>query len=271
MKRLMFDSRLKSVPEPTLRRLPMYYRYAKELQKDHWTFVSCTDIGEELKLEPTQVRKDLEVTGIVGKPRVGYPIAALIAAIEQFLGFNNVNEAFLVGAGSMGAALIGYNKFQEYGLNIVAAFDNASTKIGATVHGKTILPLAKMPEMARKMHILIGILTVPAAAAQEVADLMIEGGICAIWNFAPMRLHVPDNIIVHNEDLYCSLASLSQKVAEALRSRSQQVPLEVRELKTEHSAAPETHSHHRSSTASHHSEDSNNSKPGESTAPIGGG
>lgn len=224
MKRLIYDARLKSVPEPTLRRLPIYHRYIKELKKDHWTFVSCTDIGEEFKLEPTQVRKDLEVTGIVGKPRVGYPIAALIAAIEEFLGFNNVNEAFLVGAGSMGAALIGYDKFQDYGLNIVAAFDNDAAKIGKIVHGKTILAIHKMPDMARKMHILIGIITVPGSAAQEVADLMIQGGICAIWNFAPVRLRVSDNIIVHNEDLYCSLASLSQKVAQAIRLRAEEMP-----------------------------------------------
>ncbi len=224
MKRLIFDARLKSVPEPTLRRLPMYYRYLKELQKEHWSSVSCTNIGEEFRFEPTQVRKDLEMTGIVGKPRVGYPVAALIAAIKQFLGFNNVNEAFLVGAGSMGSALIGYNKFQEYGLNIVQVFDNDPSKIGKQVHGKTILALDKLPEMARQMRILIGIIAVPAAAAQDVTDLMLSGGICALWNFAPARLQVPDSIIVHNEDLYCSLASLSQKVAQALRSREKVEP-----------------------------------------------
>jgi redox-sensing transcriptional repressor len=165
------------------------------------------------------VRKDLEMTGIVGKPRVGYPVPALLAAIEQFLGFNNANEAFLVGAGSMGAALIGYNKFQEYGLRIVGAFDNDPAKIGRAVHGKTIMPLEQLPTMARELHILIGIVTVPASAAQEVAERMMSGGIRAIWNFAPVRLRVPDNIILHNEDLYCSLASFSQKVAQALRNR----------------------------------------------------
>lgn len=221
VRHVLYDARLKSVPEPTLRRLPIYHRYLKVLQKQQWAFVSCTDIAEEFKLDATQVRKDLEMTGIVGKPRVGYPTAALIAAIEQFLGFNNVNEAFLVGAGSMGAALIGYNTFQEYGLNIVAAFDNDPRKIGTVVHGKTILPVAKVPELARKMRILIGIITVPGPAAQEVAELMLKGGICAIWNFAPVHLRVNDNIIVHNEDLYCSLASLSQKVAAAIRGRPQ--------------------------------------------------
>ena len=152
MKHLMFDARLKSVPEPTLRRLPMYYRYVKELQKENWSYVSCSDIGEELKREPTQVRKDLGMTGIVGRPRVGYPVAALIAAIEQFLGFNNVNEAFLVGAGSMGSALIGYNKFQEYGLNIVQAFDNDRSKIGRTIHGKTIISCWVMPLSWRSLR-----------------------------------------------------------------------------------------------------------------------
>jgi redox-sensing transcriptional repressor len=219
VKRLMFDARLKSAPEPTLRRLPTYYRFIKELQKEGRATVSCSDIGEELKFESTQVRKDLEMTGIVGKPRVGYTVSALLAAIEQFLGFNNANEAFLVGAGSMGSALIGYNKFQEYGLRIVGAFDNDPAKVGRAIHGKTIMPLEQLPEMARQMHILIGIVTVPADAAQQVTELMMASGICAIWNFAPVRLRVPANIILRNEDLYCSLASFSQKVAQALRTR----------------------------------------------------
>ena len=221
MKHFVFDSRLKSVPEPTLRRLPIYLRYIKDLQKVNGTSVSCTEIGDELKLDPTQVRKDLEVTGIVGKPKVGFGIAALIEAIEEFLGFNNVNEAFLVGAGSMGSALMGYNQFHEYGLNIVAAFDNDPNKIGSTIHGKTILALDQLPVLAKQMRILIGIITVPAPVAQEVADLMLKGGICAIWNFAPARIRVPNDVILHNEDLYCSLASLSQKVGEAIRWRSQ--------------------------------------------------
>ena len=205
-------------PEPTLRRLPVYLRHLKEHLEGRREFVSCTDIGQALKLEPTQVRKDLEVTGIVGRPRRGYRVDDLIAAVEGFLGFNNVNEAFLVGAGSLGAALLGYRRFEEYGLHIVAAFDSDPQKAGTTIHDKPVLDLDRLSDLARRMHVLIGVVTVPSEAAQVVADAMVEGGIRAIWNFAPVRLKVPDSVIVHNEDLYGSLASLSQKLGKMLRA-----------------------------------------------------
>ncbi|HSA03551.1 MAG TPA: redox-sensing transcriptional repressor Rex, partial [Candidatus Paceibacterota bacterium] len=110
----------KTVPEPTLRRLPLYHRYLLQLDKLGRENVSCTDIGLELKLDPTQIRKDFEAAGIEGRPRVGYVLTHLIDGIERFLGWKNVQETFLVGVGSMGAALLGYKKFERCGLNIVA-------------------------------------------------------------------------------------------------------------------------------------------------------
>jgi redox-sensing transcriptional repressor len=204
------------MPEPTLRRLPLYHRFLKELQATKQEFVSCTGIGRELGLDPTQIRKDLESVGVVGRPRIGYVLAQVIEHLEQFLGWNNVNDAFLVGAGSMGSALLGYRKFEQCGLKVVAAFDLDPSKVGTRIHGKHVLLLEKLPNLAQRMHILIGIITVPAAEAQAVADLMVEGGIRAIWNFAPVRLRTPEHVIVHNEDLYCSLAMLSQKLFAAL-------------------------------------------------------
>ena len=213
---------LKTVSEPTLRRLPLYHRFLKELQVTQREFVSCTGIGMELDLDPTQIRKDLEAVGIVGRPRIGYVLTQVIDQLEQFLGWNNVNDAFLVGAGSMGSALLGYRKFEQCGLKVVAAFDLDASKIGTRIHGKHVLPLEKLPNLARRMHILIGIITVPAMEAQAVADLMVEGGIRAIWNFAPIRLRTPEHVIVHNEDLYCSLASLSQKLSKSLQPSAPQ-------------------------------------------------
>lgn len=206
----------KTVPEPTLKRLPLYHRFLKEWQAAGHETVSCTDIGQDLDLDPTQVRKDLESVGVAGRPRVGYVLTNLTDGLEAFLGWNNINDAFLVGAGSMGSALLGYRKFEQYGLKIVTAFDLDPSKIGAKIHGKHVLPLEKLPNLAQRMHILIGIITVPAAQAQAVADMMVAGGIRAIWNFAPVRLLTPDHVIVHNEDLYCSVAALSQKLIAAL-------------------------------------------------------
>src|ERR1017187_1476584 len=206
----------RTVSEPTLKRLPLYHRFLKELLQREQEAVSCTDIGAELNLDPTQVRKDLEAAGISGRPRIGYATAAVVDGIEGFLGWKKVSEAFLVGAGSMGSALLGYRKFEECGLKIVAAFDSDPAKIGRKIHGKHVLALGKLADLTQRMHVLIGIITVPAEEA--VAELLVEGGVRAIWNFAPVRLRVPEHIIVHNEDLYCSLASLSQKLAQALEA-----------------------------------------------------
>lgn len=215
----------KTVSEPTLRRLPLYHRFLETWHASGHETVSCTDIGNDLDLDPTQVRKDLEAIGASGRPRIGYVLSKLKSELEAFLGWNNVNEAFLVGAGSMGSALLGYRRFEQCGLKIVAAFDLSPAKIGTTVHGKHVLALARLPNLAQRMHILLGIITVPATEAQAVADLMVAGGIRAIWNFAPIRLHVPESVIVHNEDLYCSLATLSQKlIANLQKKRSATFP-----------------------------------------------
>ena len=170
-------------------------------------------IGRDLNLVAVQVRKDLQYTGIIGRPKTGYLINELIQAIETFLGWNNVNEAFLVGAGNLGTALLGHERFSRFGLQIVAAFDTDPGKIDQWIYGKAVLPLDKMADLAKRMSIHLGIITTPDDVAQAVADEMVRGGIQAIWNFAPVKLHVPANIIVHNEDLYSSLASLSWKLA----------------------------------------------------------
>jgi redox-sensing transcriptional repressor len=179
--------------------------------------VSCTKISDELGLSSIQVRKDLAATGIVGKPKVGYEIPALINAIRDFLGMNNTSDAFLVGVGCLGGALLGYDGFQEFNLNLVAGFDINSEKIGTEIHGKPIFALEKFPELAERMHILIGILTVPAAVAQDVANLMVLSGIRAIWNYTPKKLEVPDIVVVEDVKLAASLAVLSNRLAASLR------------------------------------------------------
>jgi redox-sensing transcriptional repressor len=214
----MTTVRFVQVPEPTLRRLPTYHGILKQFERQGRPVVSCTRIAEALGLDPTQVRKDLAVTGIVGKPKVGYVVADLVTAIEEFFGWHNVTDAFLAGVGSLGTALLGYDGFKQYGLNIVAAFDTDPEKIGTKVRGKQVLALTKLPDLARRMHVHLGIIAVPPDAAQEVADQMVSGGISGIWNFAPVALQVPDDIIVENERLASGLAVLSRKLAAALRT-----------------------------------------------------
>jgi redox-sensing transcriptional repressor len=202
-----------SIPQASLRRLPQYHHYLVELEAKGISRISCTAIGRDLSRVPVQVRKDLQYTGITGKPKTGYSVSELIRTIETFLGWNKVNEAFLVGVGNLGTAILGHERFSRYGLRIVAAFDTDDGKIGTRVHEKEVLSFEKLPDLAKQLGIHLGIVTAPAAAAQIVADEMIKAGILAIWNFAPVRLKVPPHIFVHNEDLYASLASLSCKLA----------------------------------------------------------
>jgi redox-sensing transcriptional repressor len=212
----MSNPKVKAIAEASLRRLPAYYRVLQSWQAAGAQFVSCSIIANELNLDPTQVRKDIESTGVIGKPKVGYRLADLMRGIEDFLGWTNTKDAVLAGAGSLGSALLGYEKFRFYGLHIVAAFDTEPAKIGTRIHGVDVLPMDKLVELAQQMHIHLGVITVPALAAQTVADRMVEGGILAIWNFAPIRLRVPEGVILQNEDLYPSLASLSFKLAKSM-------------------------------------------------------
>lgn len=205
---------IKSTPEPTIRRLPKYLHLLKVLEQQNVTTISSTRIAKELGLDPTQVRKDIEVTSLVGKPKTGYDINELINAIREHLNWNNTTDAFLAGTGNLGAALLGYQTFKNYGLNIIAAFDNDEEKIGKEYFGVQILDINKMTELAQRMHIHIGIITVPAPFAQKVADAMVEGGIRAIWNFAPTKINLPKNIVIENAQLSLSLAVLSRKLRE---------------------------------------------------------
>ena len=214
----------RSIPQPSLKRLPQYHHYLKDLEAKGISRVSCSVIGLDLGLVAVQVRKDLQYTGIIGKPKTGYSVSELILAIETFLGWNNINEAFLVGVGNLGTALLGHERFSKFGLRIVAAFDTDPNKIGQWIHEKAVLSLDKLADLAPRMSIHLGIITTPAEVAQTVADEMVKGGIQAIWNFAPVKLKVPEDIIVHNEDLYSTLASLSWKLARRFR-----VPIQEKE------------------------------------------
>jgi redox-sensing transcriptional repressor len=210
----------KGIPAPTLRRFPAYLNQLKRLADEGRDVVSSTHLAGLLLLDPVQVRKDLECTGLVGKPKVGHSVPKLIEAIEHILGWNKVNEAFLVGAGNLGTALLGYPRFKSTGLDLVAAFDTDPAKVDREIHGRSVLPLGKLPDLARRMGIKVGVIAVPAEHAQAVADLMVSAGILAIWNFAPTRLRVPDTVIVQDEDLYSGLATLTQKLAARLRKQA---------------------------------------------------
>ena len=216
MRTLDSVSRSRDIPEASLRRLPVYYRFLQNMLHAGVVRVSCADVARGLGLDPTQVRKDIEMTGIVGKPRFGYPLVELVGWLEKFLGWNRPKKAVLAGAGSLGSALLGYAKFRNHGMEIVAAFDIDAGKIGQRIHGKEVEPLAFLPDFVSRTRILLGLIATPADAAQSVANIMVAAGIRAIWNFTPAHIQVPQRVILQNEDLYHSLASLSFKLERQL-------------------------------------------------------
>ncbi len=204
------------IPLPTIRRFPAYLRLLKayEIKREYW--VSATKLAVDLNLKPIQVRKDMSCTGVEGKPKVGFKIHDLIHAIEHHLGWDNTSDAILVGAGNLGHALIGYKGFENYGLHIMAVFDSDENKIGSRVCGITVLPMNQLKYTIERLGIHIAIITVPAEAAQEVADQLVVSGIKGVWNFAPKNLHLPEHIIVQRTDLATSFAELSSRIKKVI-------------------------------------------------------
>ena len=215
----MSSTEIQNVSKATIGRLPAYHRYLKEKKAAGEKTISSTAIAEDLKLNAVQVRKDLSVISTVaGKPKLGFEIADLIEDIDRILGYDNVTDAVLVGAGGLGSALAGYDGFRHYGLNIVAVFDSDPARIDKTVGGIRVFDAAQITHFVRRLNVLIGIICVPKGAAQQVADELIAGGVRAIWNFAPVHLNVPQDIAVKNEDMAASLAILSKRLAEILNN-----------------------------------------------------
>ena len=208
----------KKISKSVLKRLPGYHAYLKSVQNPDSPYISATAIANALNMGEVQVRKDLAMVSDGGRPKVGYIREHLIEDIEQFLGYDNTTDAILVGAGRLGQALLGYSGFEEYGLNILAAFDiRPETK--SKDSGKPILPLDQMESFCREHKILMGIITVPTEFAQEACDRMIQAGIKAIWTFAPTHLDVPDHVMVHNENMANSLAILSMHLQAQMKER----------------------------------------------------
>lgn len=201
-----------SIPKATLGRIPRYLNYLKDLPLDKFPYISATTVAKGLNLGEVQVRKDLSIVSGAGKPKIGYDTEMLIGQLEDCLGYNKLTSAVLVGAGRLGRALLQYDGFQHFGVKIIAAFDSNDRAIG--LDSKTeILPMNDFAKFCKEYKIELGIITVGEGSAQEVCDQMIACGIKAIWNFAPCKLHVPDGIMLQNENLALSLAHLRNRLS----------------------------------------------------------
>lgn len=202
------------VMKSTLSRLPLYYSFIGRLQATGVENVSSALLAQHLNLNPVLVRKDLaQVSSVAGHPRTGFEVNQLLEDISNYMGYNKLDEAILVGVGSMGRIILTNSKFEKFGLNIVVGFDKDPYLCGIQLEGKHVLPMEKMESLVQRMGIRIGIITVPDDQAQEVCDQMVRCGIKAIWNFAFVPLKVPEDVLVKNENLPSSLAVLAHKLA----------------------------------------------------------
>ncbi|MBQ3187916.1 MAG: redox-sensing transcriptional repressor Rex [Bacteroidaceae bacterium] len=200
------------VPEPTLRRLPWYLSVCRLLKAQGEMFVSSTRLSKETNIVASQIAKDLSCVNIVGRTRVGYDIDNLLEVLEDFLGFKKIHKAFLFGAGRLGGALLKDTGLKQFGLEVVAAFDNNPKLVGRIISGVPVYHISEIGAKMSRHNVKIGVLTVPIDNAQEVADRMVVWGIKAIWNFTPLRIRVPDDIVVQNTSLYAHLSLMFNRL-----------------------------------------------------------
>jgi redox-sensing transcriptional repressor len=190
-----------NLSDKIISRLTQYHSILTKLEEIGEETVTSPYIAELLKIDDSQVRKDIKLLGKSGKTKVGYIIKEVRELIEKTLGFKKTKDAFIIGAGNLGLALAKYDDFKFYGFNILAMFDNDPSKINVTINNKKIYHISKLPDLTKSLKVEIAVLTVPKKYAQETADYLVQSGIKYIWNFTPTVLCLPDNVQVWNENL----------------------------------------------------------------------
>ncbi len=197
------------ISEAVVRRLPIYLRFLNELSLSNITTVSSQDLGEKLDLNPAQIRKDLAYFGEFGRKGVGYNVDYLIEKIRQILKLDKRMNVALVGTGNLGRALCNYNTYLKDNMKIVAVFDADESKKGTHINHLTVRPMKELSASVHDLDITVGIITVPAPEAQNVADRFVAAGIRGILNFAPVVLKNTPGIRIHNADFTAELLSLA--------------------------------------------------------------
>ena len=189
------------ISDKVINRLTLYHCILSDYISDNVEFISSKQIAQLLNVDDSQVRKDINLLNNSGKCRVGYIVKELKASIEKTLGFKKTKNAFIIGAGNLGSALAKYDNFTDYGLNIIALFDNDKNKVGLEVNNKKFFDINTLPKLAKENNIDIAILTVPRKYAQDMANFLVDSNIKYIWNFTPTVLNVPQDVQVWNENL----------------------------------------------------------------------
>ena len=198
-----------TISKATIDRLPLYYRTLRLAQDDGMDIISSDELGRRLELTPEQIRKDLALFGQFGKKGVGYYVNELKFNVGKILGLDNHWNIAIIGIGHLGVALANYQNFIALGFNLVALFDNDPNIIGKTVNHVKVKSINELQSCAKNLKIDIGVIAVPAQFAQQVADKLVKANIKGIWNFAPVKMRVPEDVKIVNEDLSVGLSRLS--------------------------------------------------------------
>lgn len=206
----------RNIPAETIKRTIAYLRYLERMKDKGVEIISSKDITSLLNIPSTQFRKDLSFFGEFGKRGVGYYVEPLIDTLRKILGLDRKIKAIVIGAGRLGAALIQYPGFSEINVEIIAAFDNDPEKIGQSIKGIKIYNISDVKNFIARTNVKIGILCVPADAAQPVAEILVKAGIKSILNFAPAVLILPRDIYIANVDMASEIGNIIYRIKEHL-------------------------------------------------------
>ena len=204
----------KQISKAVIKRLPRYYRYLGELLEDNVERISSNDLSKKMRVTASQIRQDLNNFGGFGQQGYGYNVKYLYTEIGKILGLDIVHSMIIVGAGNLGQALANYVEFEKRGFKLVGIFDVNPVLEGIAVRGIEIQMISDLPFFMKENNIEIAILTLPKNKARDMAEILIENGIKAIWNFAHIDLDTPDDVIVENVHLSESLMTLSYNLSQ---------------------------------------------------------
>ena len=204
----------KQISKAVIKRLPRYYRYLGELLEDNVERISSNDLSKKMRVTASQIRQDLNNFGGFGQQGYGYNVKYLYTEIGKILGLDIVHPMIIVGAGNLGQALANYVEFEKRGFKLVGIFDVNPVLEGIAVRGIEIQMISDLPFFMKENNIEIAILTLPKNKARDLAEILIENGIKAIWNFAHIDLDTPDDVIVENVHLSESLMTLSYNLSQ---------------------------------------------------------
>ncbi len=208
---------LGELPRPVIERLARYHQITSRAGAAGQSHVSSAELAALVGVDATMVRKDMAAVAIAGRPKLGYFIGDVVSRLERVLGLEQRKDAVLVGAGSLGSAIARYGGFARFGLKLCGIFDSDPARIGQSVGEHVVLALEKCGSVIEIFGVRIAILTAPASAAQQLAELLVERGIRGLWNFAPVDLRVPAGVVVRNENLALGLAQFLHQLSLADR------------------------------------------------------